>query len=98
MIHKHHPYIKFVEKDTNTIKSVIRIIKISPKILNDSYTMVYCDKPDGADYFNEVIYKSGEYYLVFSGTGGNYVMDLYYPPESHSKAELLIKSLKKKNL
>jgi hypothetical protein len=60
--------------------------------------MVYCDKPDGADYFNEVIYKSGEYYLVFSGTGGNYVMDLYYPPESHSKAELLIKGLKKKNL
>lgn len=98
MIHKHHPYIKFVEKDTNTIKSVIRIIRISPNTLNDSYTMVYCDKPDGADYFNEVIYKSGEYYLVFNGTGGNYVMDLYYPPESHSKAELLIKGLKKKNL
>jgi hypothetical protein len=60
--------------------------------------MVYSDKPEGADYFNEVIYKSGEYYLVFSGAGGNYVMDLYYPSESHSKAELLIKSLKKKNL
>jgi hypothetical protein len=98
MIHKHHPYIKFVEKETNTIKSVIRIIKISPNVLNDSFTMVYSDKPEGVDYFNEVIYKSGEYYLVFSGAGGNYVMDLYYPCESYSKAELLIKSLKKKNL
>lgn len=98
MIHKHHPYIRFVEKNTNTIKSVIRIIRISPKVLNDSYTMVYSDKADGSENHHEVIYKSGEYYLVFSGTGANYVMDLYYPVESQSKAELLIKSLKKKNI
>lgn len=98
MLPKHPPYIKFIEKQTKSILSVIRQIDLSPTVLGESYTLMYSDKPDGKNYFTEVIYKSGEFYLCFNGVGGNYMMDLYYPANAHNKSELLIKSLKKKNI
>jgi hypothetical protein len=100
MMPKHHPAIKFLEKKENRIYSVIRMVRISPDVLEGqkTYKIIYSDQKDDSDFYNEVIFKSGNFYLCFFGNGGTYVMDMYFLAEEVTQAKMIIKGLKKKKI
>jgi hypothetical protein len=100
MMPKHHPAIQVLEKKENRIYSVIRMIRISPDVLDGqrTYKIIYSDQRDDSEFYNEVIFKSGNFYLCFFGNGGSYVMDMYFPAEEDAQAKMIIKGLKKKKI
>jgi hypothetical protein len=100
MIPQHHPAIQVLEEKEKRIYSVIRMIEISPNVLEGqrTYKIVYSDQRDESDFYNEVIFKSGNFYLCFFGNRGSYFMDMYFPPEEEAQAKMIIKGLKKKKI